>query len=42
MCNFCPPSVQDYVPSDHLDRFVVELVRENLVLRRSRGAIAVR
>ena len=27
-----PPSVQDYVPSDHLSRFIVALVRENLDL----------
>ena len=25
-----PPSVQDYVPPDHLSRFVVTLVRESL------------
>jgi hypothetical protein len=25
-----PPSVQDYVPSDHLSRFIVALVRESL------------
>ena len=28
-----PPSVQDYVPSDHLARFVVVLVRESLDLK---------
>jgi transposase len=28
-----PPSVQDYVPRDHLARFVVRLVRESLDLR---------
>jgi transposase len=27
-----PPSVQDYVPSDHLSRFIVALVRESLDL----------
>jgi transposase len=27
-----PPSVQDYVPKDHLSRFIVALVRENLDL----------
>jgi hypothetical protein len=25
-----PPSVQDFVPRDHLSRFIVELVRESL------------
>jgi hypothetical protein len=24
-----PPSVQDFVPRDHLSRFIVELVRES-------------
>jgi len=28
-----PPSVQDFVPQDHLSRFVVSLVRESLELR---------
>src|SRR3970040_2448185 len=28
-----PPSVQDFVPQDHLSRFVVSLVREGLDLR---------
>ena len=28
-----PPSVQDFVPRDHLSRFIVELVRESLDLR---------
>jgi len=28
-----PPSVQDFVPEDHLSRFVVSLVRESLDLR---------
>jgi len=28
-----PPSVQDFVPPDHLSRFVVSLVRESLELR---------
>ena len=27
-----PPSVQDFVPRDHLSRFIVELVRESLDL----------
>src|SRR5438045_6272660 len=27
-----PPSVQDFVPKDHLSRFVVDLVRESLDL----------
>jgi len=27
-----PPSVQDFVPADHLSRFVVDLVRESLDL----------
>src|SRR5262245_47149847 len=27
-----PPSVQDYVPEDHLSRFIVALVRESLDL----------
>ena len=27
-----PPSVQDYVPDDHLSRFIVALVRESLDL----------
>lgn len=29
---FLPPSVQDYVPSDHLSRLIVSLVRESLDL----------
>jgi len=29
-----PASVQDYVPPDHLSRFVVWLVRESLDLKR--------
>jgi transposase len=28
-----PPSVQDYVPKDHLSRFIVALVRESLDLK---------
>ena len=28
-----PPTVQDFVPRDHLSRFIVELVRESLDLR---------
>lgn len=33
-----PPSVQDYVPSDHLARFVVGLVRESLDLNEIEGS----
>jgi transposase len=33
-----PPSVQDYVPSDHLARFVVGLVRESLDLKDIEGS----
>lgn len=33
-----PPSVQDYVSSDHLSRFVVRLVRESLDLREIEGS----
>ena len=33
-----PPSVQDYVPSDHLARFVVGLVRESLDLKEIEGS----
>ena len=33
-----PPSVQDYVPSDHLARFVVGLVRESLDLKEVEGS----
>ena len=33
-----PPSVQDYVPIDHLARFVVGLVRESLDLREIEGS----
>jgi transposase len=29
---FLPPSVQDYVPKDHLSRLIVALVREELDL----------
>ena len=35
-----PPSVQDYVPRDHLSRLIVALVREELDFRRSPAAIA--
>lgn len=28
-----PPSMQDYLPEDHLSRFIVALVRESLDLR---------
>jgi transposase len=33
-----PPSVQDYVPRDHLARFVVGLVRESLDLKEIEGS----
>lgn len=33
-----PPSVQDFVPTDHLSRFVVSLVRESLDLKAIYGA----
>jgi len=33
-----PPSVQDYVPADHLSRFVVTLVRESLDLGTIEGS----
>ena len=33
-----PPSVQDYVPREHLSRFVVRLVRETLDLREIEGS----
>ena len=33
-----PPSVQDYVPSDHLSRFIVALVRESLDLSELTGS----
>jgi transposase len=33
-----PPSVQDYVPADHLSRFVVTLVRESLDLGAINGS----
>ena len=32
-----PASVQDYVPEDHLSRFIVALVRESLDLSRDHG-----
>ncbi|MEQ1641659.1 MAG: IS1182 family transposase, partial [Novosphingobium sp.] len=32
-----PPSVQDYVPEDHLSRFIVALVRESLDLKEING-----
>ncbi|OWK25412.1 hypothetical protein AJ87_10620 [Rhizobium yanglingense] len=34
-----PPSVQDFVPKDHVSRFIVELVRESLDLNGSRAAM---
>ena len=33
-----PPSVQDFVPNDHLSRFIVELVRESLDLTEISGS----
>src|SRR6201988_2531532 len=33
-----PPSVQDYVPKDHLSRLIVSLVRESLDLSRITGS----
>jgi transposase len=33
-----PPSVQDFVPRDHLSRFIVELVRESLDLSEITGS----
>jgi len=33
-----PPSVQDYVPADHLSRFIVALVRESLDLKEITGS----
>ena len=33
-----PPSVQDYVPEDHLSRFIVALVRRASTFPRSRPA----
>lgn len=33
-----PPSVQDYVPADHLSRFIVALVRESLDLSAINGS----
>ena len=35
-----PPSVQDYVPADHLSRFIVALVRESLDLSAIAGSYA--
>src|SRR5215203_904364 len=35
-----PPSVQDFVPKDHLSRFIVALVRESLDLGKIEGAYA--
>jgi transposase len=36
--HFLPPSVQDYVPDDHVSRFIVALVRENLDLSEIAGS----
>jgi hypothetical protein len=35
---FLPPSVQDFVPKDHVSRFIVELVRESLDLKEITGS----
>jgi hypothetical protein len=35
-----PPSVQDFVPKDHLSRFIVALVRESLDLGEIEGSAA--
>ena len=35
-----PPSVQDFVPKDHVSRFIVDLVRESLDLGEIMGAYA--
>ncbi len=35
---FLPPSVQDYVPRDHLSRLIVALVREELDLSAIAGS----
>ena len=33
-----PPSVQDFVPKDHVSRFIVGLVRESLDLKEITGS----
>ena len=33
-----PPSVQDFVPKDHVSRFIVGLVRESLDLKEIAGS----
>ena len=33
-----PPSVQDYVPRDHISQLIVSLVRKALICRRSSGS----
>jgi hypothetical protein len=33
-----PPSVQDFVPKDHISRFIVGLVRESLDLKEITGS----
>jgi len=35
---FLPPSVQDYVPKDHLSRLIISLVRESLDLSEITGS----
>jgi transposase len=35
-----PPSVQDFVPKDHVSRFIVDLVRESLDLKEIMGSYA--
>ena len=37
-----PPSVQDYVPKDHLSRLIVSLVRESLDLSAIAGSYSER
>ena len=34
-----PPSVQDFVPKDHVSRFIVGLVRESLDTQGDRGQL---
>ena len=34
-----PPSVQDFVPKDHVSRFIVGLVRESLDLKIGRAHV---
>jgi hypothetical protein len=39
---FLPPSIGDFVPEDHLARFVVSLVRESLDLGRITSSYSTR